>query len=285
MQKTNFSFEVLIHDDCSTDGTTDIIREYAEKYPDIIKPLYEIENQYQNGKPAGSSVWNIPRAQGKYIAMCEGDDYWTDPFKLQKQVDFLESHPDYALCYTMVKPYIQPDGFFNEPIGGGSVTFYELLERNTIPTLSILIRSDVYRSYIKEIKPEERKWLMGDYPLWLYASSKFKIEFQPYVSGVYRVLSESAIHSRNIQHRYKMSICYKEIALFYANLNTETPDYCKRRIIKHLEWLKLCFSILNNNEIYDKVSWRKLDIKGRALFISSKISKKVSRLIIHAKVK
>lgn len=74
MQKTNFSFEILIHDDCSTDGTSEVIKEYEAKYPDIIKPIYEDENQYQQGKPSGSSVWNFPRAKGKYIALCEGDD-------------------------------------------------------------------------------------------------------------------------------------------------------------------------------------------------------------------
>ena len=97
MQQTNFPFEVLIHDDASTDGTTEIIQEYAEKYPDIIKPLYEEENQWVKGR-RGSAVFNFPRAQGKYIALCEGDDYWTDPLKLQKQVDSLESHPDYVMC-------------------------------------------------------------------------------------------------------------------------------------------------------------------------------------------
>lgn len=96
-QKTNFDFEVLIHDDASTDGTVDIIREYESKYPDIIKPIYQTENQYSKGVKV-SATFNFPRAKGKYIAMCEGDDYWTDPLKLQKQVDFLESHQDYVMC-------------------------------------------------------------------------------------------------------------------------------------------------------------------------------------------
>lgn len=98
-QKTNFRIEYLIHDDCSTDGTTEIVRQYAEKYPDIIKPMYEQENQYSKGGPWGSIVYNYPRAKGKYIALCEGDDLWTDPYKLQKQVDFMESHPDYSCCF------------------------------------------------------------------------------------------------------------------------------------------------------------------------------------------
>lgn len=103
MQKTTFPIEVLIHDDASTDGTEEIIREYEAKYPDIIKPLYETENQWVKGK-RGSRVFNFPRARGKYIALCEGDDYWTDPLKLQKQVDFLEKNTDYVLtCHRYSK--------------------------------------------------------------------------------------------------------------------------------------------------------------------------------------
>ena len=97
MQKTNFDFEVLVHDDASTDNSASIIREYETKHPDIFKPIYQTENQYSKGVKV-SATFNFPRAKGKYIAMCEGDDYWTDPLKLQKQVDFLESHPDYVMC-------------------------------------------------------------------------------------------------------------------------------------------------------------------------------------------
>lgn len=97
MQQTNFKFELLIHDDASTDGTAKIIREYESKYPEIIKPIYQIENQYSKKVPIGAT-YLYPRAKGKYIALCEGDDYWTDPLKLQKQVDYLESHPDYVMC-------------------------------------------------------------------------------------------------------------------------------------------------------------------------------------------
>ena len=98
MQKTNFPFEVIIHDDASTDGTSDIIREYEAKYPDIIKPIYQTENQW--GK---KHIWRdivLPFVRGEYVAMCEGDDYWTDPLKLQKQVDFLDAHSDYSVCTT-----------------------------------------------------------------------------------------------------------------------------------------------------------------------------------------
>ena len=104
MQKTDFRFEAIVHDDASTDNTAAIIREYAEKYPDIIKPIYETENQYSKHDGSLTRIMNA-HTRGKYIAMCEGDDYWTDPYKLQKQVDFLESHPDYVMCSHLFDVY------------------------------------------------------------------------------------------------------------------------------------------------------------------------------------
>ena len=97
-QKTDFAFEVLVNDDASSDGTAAIIREYEEKYPEIIRPFYQKENQFSKG--IGYIYENIfyPHARGKYFAFCEGDDYWTDESKLQRQVNFLESHPDYSAC-------------------------------------------------------------------------------------------------------------------------------------------------------------------------------------------
>jgi glycosyltransferase involved in cell wall biosynthesis len=106
MQKTAFPYEALIHEDASTDKTADIIREYEAQYPDIIKPIYQAENQYSKGIRI-SVTYQFPRAKGKYIALCEGDDYWTDPDKLQKQIDFLEAHPDYNLCSHLYKLYDQ----------------------------------------------------------------------------------------------------------------------------------------------------------------------------------
>ena len=96
-QKTNFRYEVLINDDASTDHTAAIIAEYEAKYPDIIKPVYQTENQYSKGVFITKSIL-FPRSKGKYTAICEGDDYWCDENKLQKQVDFLESHEEYAAC-------------------------------------------------------------------------------------------------------------------------------------------------------------------------------------------
>ncbi len=96
-QKTNFPFEILVHDDASTDNTADIIREYEEKYPELVKPIYQTENQYSKGIGA-PRIFQEPRVKGKYIAFCEGDDYWIDPLKLQKQYDAMEAHPEVDIC-------------------------------------------------------------------------------------------------------------------------------------------------------------------------------------------
>ena len=105
MQETDFQIEILIHDDCSTDGTTEIIKEYAAQYPDLIFPLYEEVNQYQHGKASEIDFYNYRRARGKYIAYCEGDDYWIDPLKLQKQVDFMEAKLEYSVCFHGFEEY------------------------------------------------------------------------------------------------------------------------------------------------------------------------------------
>ena len=113
MQKTDFPFEVLIHDDASTDRTGEIIREYEKKYPHIIKPIYQTENQYSKGIKNISGLFNFPRAQGRYIAMCEGDDYFTDPYKLKKQVEYLDAHPDCSLCFHSAR-MVTVDGSYTD---------------------------------------------------------------------------------------------------------------------------------------------------------------------------
>lgn len=118
MQETNFRIEILIHDDASTDGTDGIIREYAEKNPDLFFPLFETENQYSHGHQNDIDFFNYNRAKGKYIAYCEGDDYWTDPYKLQKQVDFMETHPDYSVCFHRCKHLDYTDNLFTDDAAG-----------------------------------------------------------------------------------------------------------------------------------------------------------------------
>lgn len=142
MQKTTFSIEILIHDDCSTDGTTEIIRDYEKKYPDLIFPLYEEENQYQKGKASEIDFYNYKRARGKYIAYCEGDDYWTDPLKLQKQVDFMEANPDYSVCFHDFKKYIVDKNIYLP----SNINFF--IKKNNIIEGVTLGISDVFSEWL-----------------------------------------------------------------------------------------------------------------------------------------
>lgn len=111
-QKATFSFEVIIHDDASTDGTQAIIKEYTEKYPHIIKPIFQTENQYSKEVDL-LHAFGLPKAKGRYIAFCEGDDYWCDSEKLQKQYEALEDHPEIPMCVARVK-CVNEDGSPNE---------------------------------------------------------------------------------------------------------------------------------------------------------------------------
>ena len=171
MQKTNFKFEVLVHDDASTDKTAEIIREYEEKYPEIIKPVYQKENQYSQGVKY-ANVYQYPRVKGKYIAVCEGDDYWTDPYKLQKQFDALENNPQVDICahtadvvkaetkkkVGQIKPAGENKIFSTEEVilgGGGFVATNSLMYRSKISVLE---------------QPPFRQFLSLDYTLQIQGS-------------------------------------------------------------------------------------------------------------------
>ena len=119
MQETDFPYEVLVHDDASTDNTAAIVHEYEILYPDIIKPIYQTENQYSKGKAITRDII-FPKCRGKYIALCEGDDYWIDTGKLQKQFDALETHPEIDMCVHAV--YKTRDGIICGDIAPRSET-------------------------------------------------------------------------------------------------------------------------------------------------------------------
>lgn len=154
MQKTNFRFEAIVHDDASTDNTASIIREYEEKYPDIIKPIYEVENQYSKGGGVIEDIM-VSHMRGKYIAICEGDDYWTDPLKLQKQVDFLEQHPDFSVTshrftiFDQDKKTFESDGNEKTFKNQKGIIFDHHSKGYIAKTLTLVYRSDALTEYHK----------------------------------------------------------------------------------------------------------------------------------------
>jgi len=198
MQKTDFFFEILVHDDASTDRTPEILKEYAEKYPDIIKVIYQTENQYSKGKSI-SKIFNYPRAQGKYIAVCEGDDFWLASDKLQKQVDYMEKNPDCTFCFhnaQIQKTDKQHSNSFmlNESIKSDKYSLGEMCLLGFIPTASFL-----FPKYIVEEFP---KWfskaIVGDLPTLLIATSHGYAYYINEVMSVYRTNVEGSATSRMI---------------------------------------------------------------------------------------
>ena len=185
-QKTDFPFEVFVHDDASTDGTAGIIREYAERYPDIIRPILQTENQHSKGVKIISEII-CPRMTGKYIALCEGDDYWTDEKKLQRQVDYLEAHPECGICvHQAVKLDVQTglkesftgqkrekDYTVEEVIAGGGGMF---------ATNSVMCRLDIYRSRPSCFSVPG----VGDYQLFVYGAICGGLHYLPESMSVYR---------------------------------------------------------------------------------------------------
>lgn len=158
MQKTNFPFIAVIHDDASTDGTAEVVKEYEMKYPTVIKGIYQKENQYRTNPQAIDNSID-PFITGKYIALCEGDDYWTDPLKLQKQVDFLEKNKEYVTCFHNAK--ILNESAF--PIHFKKVEEREYLCKELyddwiVPTASIMIKTDI----LLKKKIDYSKLLNGD---------------------------------------------------------------------------------------------------------------------------
>ena len=225
-QETEYPFEILIHDDCSTDGTTEIIQKYSTKYPDIIKPMYETENQYQKGKPAGSLIWNFPRAKGKYIALCEGDDYWVSSEKLQRQFDFMENHLDYSMCFS--NAIINCDGVETKEITPNikktkTIKPSEIIQNGGmfVPSPSIFYRREILENY-----PEYNSqcWV-GDYPLQIYCAMKGKIYFFNDSLVVYRSNSVGAWTYINKTKTFRQKKKGIESELVMLNGNNKASGY------------------------------------------------------------
>ncbi len=188
MQRTDFPLEIVIHDDASTDGTAGIIREYAAGHPDLIFPILQTENQFSKGNGI-VAIKVFGAARGKYIALCEGDDYWIDRNKLQKQVGFLESNPDYAICFHRVKlSYpLNLSNLIRRRRSKSSIkettTITDLCRNNYIYTASC-----VFQNRRNEPLPKWfEKVLPLDWPYFVRAARYGKIRFMRETMAVYRI--------------------------------------------------------------------------------------------------
>ena len=219
MQQTDFPFEAIVHDDASTDGSAAIIREYAEKYPHIIKPIYETENQYSKGMLAPIMRLAMHPAS-KYVAICEGDDYWTDPHKLQKQVDIMERDPEVGLVHTLSQVYYQGVGRIADEVRGEPInSLDDLIRANRCVTLTTCFRKDLFMKYVVTSNSnhwEKHRWLTGDYPQWIFYAGLAKTHFIPEVTGVYRLLPSSACHHPDIKKQVEFELSVLDLKTFFA---------------------------------------------------------------------
>lgn len=222
MQKTDFKFEILIHDDASTDRTAEIIKAYEKQYPDIIKPIYQTENQYSQG--IAIEKLNTERAKGRYIAICEGDDYWSDPSKLQKQVDFMEKHPECSLCVhggfvvnasdKKVLQYNRPsksNKYFTveEIIEGGGGLF--------------ITNSMFFRTEYSNFKPRFYEIAsVSDYPLAIHLALVGGVYYMDEYMSAYRVGDLTSWTSKNLADFDKTLQHYRKISNMLDELNLYT---------------------------------------------------------------
>ena len=186
MQETDFPFEIIVHDDASTDKTADVIRSYEKKYPRIIKPIYEAENQFSKHDGSLRRIVNAA-CGGKYVALCEGDDCWINPFKLQRQIEFLEKNPDYSMCFHRAKIEKENPNLFAD-IQCGSIedrdyTADEIFENWIIPTASVVFRRSVYQFQLESTD----KFINGDVVLFLTCLKMGKIRGMSETMSVYRL--------------------------------------------------------------------------------------------------
>lgn len=184
MQQTDFSFEIIVHDDASTDQSQAIIQDYCQKYPSLFKTILQTENQYSKGRRILPILFQ--NARGNYIALCEGDDYWTDPYKLQKQVDYMEKNADCYLCTHA--SYWEIDG----ELSSNGCQYEEERDLSTdeiirngglyLATASLLFRTELLSN-----RPQwMRKADVGDYPLLILGSIRGRLHFLPQKMCVYR---------------------------------------------------------------------------------------------------
>lgn len=271
MQQTNFRFEAVVHDDASTDGTAAIIREYAEKYPDIIKPIYETENQYSKHDGSLFRIMN-EACKGKYIAYCEGDDYWIDPTKLQKQVDFLEAHPDYGMCWTdAYQETNKRRQAYNRYEYDCQSSLVDIIEQGGafIPTCSIMARNTIPKSMPKELQ----SFFVRDYPLQMWCGYASKCQYLKEQTCVYRYLSQGSWTSQNfhkcsketyLKYYYEQKRMYDEFNRFFEYKYAQSFEKCAANFL---------FNLLVWSESYDLLKpyirlRRKYKIHiGKAIFL------------------
>lgn len=198
MQRTSFPYEIIIHDDASTDSTQEIIEEYFLEFPHIIRPIFQKKNKYSTLGMSFLFKYVSSEAKGKYIALCAGDDFWIDPLKIQKQVNLLESNSEFGLVHTKAIRFVQEEQKFKGSRGFKVDNLEELLTENTIAAFTVCMRRKLLMEYFEKVRPESHtNWTVEDYPTWIWFMLNSKIKFINEYTGVYRWSMGSLSHIKD----------------------------------------------------------------------------------------
>lgn len=291
MQRVNFNYEILIHDDASTDNTQNIIKEYIQKYPNLFKAILQVDNQYSKGISPLRQIL-FPKVRGKYIALCEGDDYWTDANKLQKQVDFLEVNQEYGLVYTDLDIKFEDKNTFNRDVfKTGYKTVVTTFEEHLLNAGYIAPCTWLYRREFIHIVGN-RNYVDSTFPLALDIMACSKVYYMSDTTSVYRVLEESASHSTNFDKKFNFikGILFIQIEYIekYSNLinRVKVNRYISKKIIKLIivafaknqkDFIKE--TVLINKSIKSKKIYLLTHLNNRFLIFFSSIIYKLNRLL------
>ncbi|MBO2535289.1 glycosyltransferase family 2 protein [Rummeliibacillus suwonensis] len=274
MQQTNFKYEILIHDDASTDRTAEIIRAYEKRYPEIIKPIYQLENQYSKGVAVEN--FNSKRAKGKYLAICEGDDYWIDPCKLQKQVDYMEKHPKCSLCVhagnivtASEKKLLAQYRSYKEStivsvsdvIAGGGGLFLT----NSMLCLTAMVQK---KPKFVEASP------VGDYPLAIHLALLGTVYYMDDIMSAYRVGDANSWTALNFSNMEDRKEHFHHIAKMLDELNIYT-NYQYEHVIENTKLRNHFFLLVEQRKFSDIKSgqlyniYSTLDFKRKCMITMS----------------
>ncbi len=254
-QRTSFPIEIIVHDDASKDGTAAIVKEYAEAHPDLFVLILQTENQYSKEKGRINKI-AFNAARGKYLALCEGDDHWVDPHKLQRQIDALETDPKAVACFT--DAYNESNGLrvpFMGPYAkapkGTTIDQHDLIVGQGIPTCTVVFRNlDLTRFHdLRRIAP------VGDTLLYIHLAGQGQFIYQPERTSV-RIMHGGGIHSlTSALHKLKVHL---ETLPFMDQLSDHKySDLIAERRRKALEqaWAE---AIEKNNRELAKYVWPKI---------------------------
>lgn len=208
IQKTDFPIEIVLYDDASTDETVQIVKEYASKFPGIFKPFFNSENQYSKGIRGINMKFNFHRCEGKYIAFCEGDDFWTDSFKLQKQIDFLEKNKEFSMSCTNYSEVNVKGEVICETAWTGIKTAavipqQVILEKHIPKILTSVFRKEAFKVGM----PDEFYQVFNtDNFLCAIAANYGPAGFLNFNSGSYRVHNQGIWSGKSVIKKYEMQL-------------------------------------------------------------------------------